>query len=209
MRSKGKAPGRRKKKRPAARSSRRRAQPYVREIPLQQGLQELAREGAHSIFWVAFAFSAIVIAAGLAFGAWSQRPIPEYTSGSIETGSPFDAVFRVRNTSAWFPLSHPKISCILTYAGASNLPPVPASDMQFPPGSSFRLEPGASATFSCPFRTVLRGTLTDELGTALKSELFFRNTYDLPLGGSWHLTDGRGPFVLNTRLLPPRWTTKP
>ena len=208
MASKGKVPSRRKKKRPVARSARRQAQPYAREIPLQQGLREFAREGAHSLFWVAFAFAVIVIGAGLALAAWSLRPIPEYASEGIESGSPFDVVFRVRNASAWFPLSHPKISCILTYAGEPDLPPVPASDVKFPPGSSFQLEPGEEATFRCPFRTALRGILTDELGTGLKSELYFRNTYDLPLGGSLHLTDSRGPFVLNAKLLPPRWTTK-
>ena len=76
-------------------------------------------------------------------------------------------------------------------------------------GTAAQLEPGALATFKCPFRTILRGTADDELGIALRSEIYFRSTYDLPLLGSLRLTDFRGPFVLNTRLLPPRWSAKP
>ena len=205
MARKRKAPSRSRKPRPAARGSRQRLHPHAREIPLQQGLQAFAREGAYSLLGMVFAFAAIVLVGGLAFGAWSLRPLPEYTSEGIETGSPFDVVFHVKNTSDWFALSHPKISCILTYAGQQNLPPVPASDVTFPSGNSFQLEPGQSGTFKCPLRTALRGTLPDELGTALRSELFFRATYDLPFESSWRLTDGRGPFVLNTKLLPPRW----
>ena len=45
----------------------------------------------------------------------------------------------------------------------------------------------------------------NEMGGA---EIYFRVEYDLPVVGSFRLTDNRGPFILNTRLLPPRWTGK-
>ena len=68
---------------------------------------------------------------------------------------------------------------------------------------------GKSATFTCPFRSVLGGSANDDLDVALRSEIYFRSEYDLPVVGSLPLADNRGPFILNTRLLPPRWTAKP
>jgi hypothetical protein len=208
MAKKRKAAGKNKKPRPRARSSRRRAQPYVSEIPLQRGLREFAIEGAHSMMWVTLAFAAVAVAAGFAFAAWSLRPVPEYTSEAVESGSPFDAVFRVKNASEWLPLSHPNVSCMLMHAGAPNLPMVPANDLQLPSEPYSQLGPGASATFRCPLRAAFRGVLADNLGTALGAELFFRISYDMPFGSSWRLTADRGPFVLNTKLLPPRWVAK-
>jgi len=176
---------------------------------LRQGLLELATIGAQSFLWIVLAATAVVACAGAAYAVWSLRPIPAYISEAVETGSPFDVTFRMENTSPWFPLSRVSIKCVLMYAEESNLPPIAASDVQSPAGNASQLGPGASATFKCPFRSALRGTADDELGIALRSEIYFRSTYDLPLVGSLRLTDIRGPFVLNTRLLPPRWSGKP
>jgi hypothetical protein len=156
---------------------------------------------------VVLAATVIVVIAALALALWSLRPVPEYTSESVEAGSPFGVAFRMQNKSAWFSLSHPKINCVVTIAGGPGLPAVAASDVRLP--SDGQLKPGESATFKCPFQSAFQGVIHDETGAALRSELFFRTTYDLPLYDSWRLTDRRGPFVLNTRLLPPRWTARP
>ena len=169
----------------------------------------MAAIGARSVLWVIVAAAIVVLLAALAFAAWSLRPVPAYTSDGVETGTPFDVTFRIENTSQWFPLSHLGIGCVLRRAGVADMPPIAASDVQMPAGSSSHLGPNESATFKCPFRAVLRGTANDELGIALRSELYFRATYDLPLIGSFRLTDNRGPFVLNSKVLPPRWTGKP
>jgi hypothetical protein len=172
------------------------------EPPLQQGLVELATMGAQSFLWVFFTMAILAAVAGLAFLAWTMRPVPTYLSEGVEIGSPFDATFRVENANPWFPLARLSISCVLMYAGEPDIPPIAASN-----GPS-HLAPGESAAFKCPFRTALRGGKLD-LDTALRSEISFRSTYDLPLVGSVRLTDHRGPFILNTRILPPRWTGKP
>jgi hypothetical protein len=209
MAKKRKAPNRNTKRRAAPARSRRRAQPLVREIPLGQGLQAFASEGISSLFWVIVAASAIVIAAGVAVGIWTLRPIPEYASEGVEAGSPFDVAFRIRNTSQWFPLARPSIDCILTWPGAPDVPPVRSSEVRTLSGSALRLEPGESGTFRCPFPPALRDATNGETTTALRSQIYFRATYDLPLFESFRLSDSRGPFVLNTRLLPPRWTARP
>jgi hypothetical protein len=172
-------------------------------------LQAFATEGIRSLFWVFVAGSAIALVAGLAAGLWALRPIPEFTSDGVEIGSPFDVTYRIRNTSQWFALSRPGISCLLTYAEAPDSRPVKASDVKLPAGSPLQLEPGQSGTFRCPFPPALRGAVNGETATALRSQLYFRTTYDLPLYDSFRLTDSRGPFVLNTQLLPPHWTAKP
>jgi hypothetical protein len=199
------------RRRAAPARPRRRAQqqPVVREIPLGQGLQAFASEGISSLFWVIVAASAIAIAAGVAVGIWTLRPIPEYTSEGIEAGSPFDVAFRIRNTSQWFALSKPSIDCILTWPGAPDVPPVRSSELRVGSAAAHGLEPGESGTFRCPFPPALRDATNGETTTALRSQIYFRATYDLPLFESFRLSDSRGPFVLNTRLLPPRWTARP
>jgi hypothetical protein len=168
----------------------------------------MATVGAQSLLWLVLVAAGIVSIAGLAFAVWSLRPVPAYTSEGIEAGSPFGVTFRIENTSAWFPLSHLSISCVLMQAGAPDMPPVEASGINAPAGNFSRLEPGQWATFKCPFRGALRGPTSDELGIALRSEIYFRSAYDLPLTGSFRITDNGGPFVLNTKVLPPRWTGK-
>jgi hypothetical protein len=165
----------------------------------------MASLGAQSFLWLAMVVAGAAALAGAAFGIWSLRPVPEYSSERVKTGSSFAVTFRVENASPWFSLSHLKISCVLMTPEAPNAPPVEATELRVPSG----LGPGESATFTCPFRAVLGNATNDDLEVALRSEIYFRSEYDVPVVGSLRLSDTRGPFVLNTRLLPPRWTAKP
>jgi len=169
----------------------------------------MATIGAQSFLWVVLAAATVAAVAGSAFAVWSQRPVPTYSSEGVEAGTPFDVTFRIENTSPWFALEHLNISCVLSSAGAPEAPPVKASDVRLPAGNSSGLGPGESATFKCPFPPALRGATSDELGVATRSEIYFRSEYDLPGVGSFRLTDDRGPFFLNTKLLPPRWSGRP
>ena len=153
----------------------------------------MAAIGTQSLLWLVMAVATLAALAGAAFGIWSLRPVPEYSSEGITEGSPFAVTFRVENASPWFSLSRLKISCALT-----DMPPVDANGPR-PPAS---LGPRETATFTCPFQS-------DDLDVALRSELYFRSEYDVPAAGSVRLADDRGPFILNTKLWPPRWTGKP
>jgi len=181
----------------------RQRQPYGTELPLEQGLVEMATIGAQSVLWLVLVIAAMAAVAGGAFIAWSMRPVPVYLSERVKTGSPFDVEFWIENSSTWFSMSHLSISCALVYSGAPNLPPTPASEVRLP-GNPTALAPGEMAIFKCPFPAALRGT--DELNVATRGEIYFRIIYDMPVFGWFRLTDDRGPFVLNTKLLPPRWT---
>ena len=194
MTSPKRTPARRGKK-----SSRRRTA-VAAEPPLQQGLLEMATVGAQSFLWLAMVVAIIAALAGAAFGIWSLRPVPVYLAERVKAGSPFAVTFWVENSSTWFPLSHLKISCALARLETLEMPPVDADMSRIPE----RLEPGQSATFTCPFR----GT-SDDLDVALRTELYLRSEYDEPVFGAFRLSNTRGPLVLNTRLLPPRWTAKP
>ncbi len=176
----------------------RRGPAVAAELPLQQGLVEMAAVGAQSFLWLATVVVTVAALAAAAFGIWSLRPLPGYWSERVRVGSPFEATFRVQNASQWFPLSHLKIRCVLNGVDASNMPPVDADTSQIPA----RIEPGTHATFTCPFPAA-------DLDVALRSELYFRSEYDLPLLGAFRITDNQGPFALDTRALPPRWTAKP
>lgn len=193
-----------------AKRPRSRRQPRLIEPPpsLRQGLIELASTSAQSFLWVALMLAIIVAIAGAAFGIWSLRPVPVYSSEAVEEGSPFDVTFRVENTSSWFSLSNLRISCVLTPAGAPSQS-IEANDVRFPAGNDSGLEPGKAATFKCPFRALLGASTKDELGVALRSEIYFHSEYDLPVGHSFRITGNSGPFFLNTGFLPPRWTGKP
>jgi hypothetical protein len=193
--TKRKPAGRGKKSSPA---SRRRS--AVAEPPLQQGLLEMATIGAQSLLWLVMVVAIMAALAGAAFGIWSLRPVPVYLAERVKTGSPFAVTFWVENSSAWFPLSHLKITCALARLETLEVPPVDADMSRIPE----RLEPGQSATFTCPFRST-----NDDLEVALRSELYLSSEYDEPLLGLFRLSNTRGPLVLNTRLLPPRWTAKP
>jgi hypothetical protein len=191
--TKRKPAGRGKKISPASRRRSAAAEP-----PLQQGLLEMATIGAQSLLWLVTVVAIIAALAGAGFGIWSLRPVPVYLSERVKVGSPFAVTFWVENSSAWFPLSHLKISCALARLETLEMPPVEADTSRIPD----RLEPGQSATFTCPFPPA-------DPDVALRSEIYFRSEYDLPVLGSFRLIANNGPFVLNTRLLPPRWTAKP
>jgi hypothetical protein len=187
-----------KKGSPAAKGAprSRRQAPVAAELPLQQGLVEMATVGAQSFVWLA---SVVVFFAALgaaAFGIWSLRPLPAYSSNRVKAGSAFGATFWVENVSPWFPLSHLKIHWALT---SYETPDMVAADQSRIPD---RLEPGQSATFTCPFPAA-------DLDVALRSEIYFRSEYDAPVLSSFRISNNGGPFVLDTRLLPPRWTAKP
>ncbi len=171
----------------------------------------LARGGARSIQQAVLALLVIGLLVGVAFGAWSLRPTPSYASGDVTVGSPFDVTFRVENKNPWFALSNLKISCVVAHVRASGMEPtmIGATDVRFPAGGASGLEPGETGTFTCPFRTLIGHPINDDPGVAQRSEIYFRATYDLPLLGSFRITDNSAHFILNTRLLPPRWTGKP
>jgi hypothetical protein len=170
----------------------------VAELPVQQGLLEMAAIGAQSVLWLATLLVSAAALAGVGFGLWSLRPVPAYSSDRVTIGSAFAVTFRIENTSAWFPLAHLKIRCAVEGVDAPDLPPVEADTSRIPT----QLKPGEQATFTCPFHAA-------DPEVAQRSELYFRSEYDLLVLDSLRLRDNRGPFVINTRLLPPRWTAKP
>jgi hypothetical protein len=167
----------------------------------------MATIGAESFSWLVLAFASLAIVAGLAYGVWSLRPLPSYSSDAVALDTPLDVTFTVENTG-WFPLRRMKLTCILMQPGTSDMPTVAASDLRLPEGSSSVLQPDASATFKCPFRAMLGGSNDHQLSVASRSDIFFRVQYDAPFVESLRLTDERGPYFLNTHLLPPRWTAK-
>lgn len=210
-------PGRKPRKSRAARAEPGpRRQPRARAprpppLTLRQELLLLARGGARSVRQAFLALLVIGSIAGLAFVAWSLRPIPSYASEDVTAGSPFDVTFRVENRNPWFALSNLRISCVVAHVRASGMEPtmIGANDVRLPAGSAPGLEPGAAGTFACPFRTLIGHPVNDDPGIAQRAEIYFRSEYDLPLFGSFRITDNSARFFLNTRLLPPRWTSKP
>ena len=192
-----------RKSAPAAKVPRsRKPVPLAAELPVRQGLLEMATIGAQSLLWLATLIVTAAVLVGAGFGLWSLRPVPAYSSERVTLGSAFAVTFHVENTSPWFPLSRLKINCVLAGVDAPAMPSV-AADISRIPG---RLEPGQQASFTCPFRAA-------DPEVALRSELYFRSEYDLPGNlpwlGTFRLSDNRGPFVLDAKLLPPRWTAKP
>ncbi len=171
----------------------------------------MARGGARSLRQAFVALLVIGLLAGIAFGVWSIRPTPSYSSEDLTTGSAFDVVFRVENKNPWFALSNLKIGCVVAYVRASGMEPtmIGANDVRFPAGSAAGLEPGQTATFTCPFRTLIGHPINEDPSVAQRAEIYFRATYDVPLIGSFRITDNSARFLLNTHLLPPRWTSKP
>ncbi len=171
----------------------------------------MARGGVQSLEQLARALVVIAIVAGAATGLWLLRPTPTYSSEDVTAGSPFDVTFRVENKDAWFTLSNLKISCVLAQVRASTTAPalVEATNVLFPARNASGLEPGESGTFTCPFRAVLGHQTKDDPGIATRAEIYFRSEYDLPLFDSFRLTNDSARFFLNTRVLPPRWASKP
>ena len=178
---------------------------------LKQELLVMARDGAQSLERLFMTLIVLMVMAGMAFGAWSLRPVPSYASDDVKDGSPFDVTFKVENKDSWFALANLKVGCVLDHVRASGLPPtlLEATDVRFSSRTGTGLEPGESATFTCPFRSLIGHPINDDPGIAQRSEIYFQAKYDLPLVGSIRLTDNSTPYFLNTRLLPPRWTKKP
>ena len=170
----------------------------------------MARGGARSIQQAILVLLIIGLLVGVGFGAWSLRPSPSYASGDVTVGSPFDVTFRAENTSPWFAMANLKISCVVAHVRASGMEPtmIGATDVRFLASGASGLEPGEAATFTCPFRTLIGHPVNDDTGVAQRSEIYFRASYDLPLLGTFRITDNSARFFLNTRLLPPRWTSK-
>jgi hypothetical protein len=180
-----------RKRAPAGKVPRSRKQvPLAAELPVRQGLLEMATIGAQSLLWLTTLIVTAAVLAAAGFGVWSLRPVPAYSSERVTTGSAFAVTFHVEN-----------ISCVLAGVDAPAMPSVVADISRIPA----RLEPGQQASFTCPFRAA-------DPEVALRSELYFRSDYDLPANLPWlgtlRLSDNRGPFVLDARLLPPRWTAK-
>ncbi len=207
-----------KKSAPAATRSGppRQSRARVRPLPpprltLKQELMMMARDGARSLERLFLTLIVLMVVAGAAFGAWSLRPIPSYSSEEVKDGSPFDVTFKVENKDPWFALANLKVGCVLDHVRASGLPPtlLEATDVRFPSRTATDLEPGESATFSCPYRMLIGHPINDDPGIVQRSEIYFQAKYDLPLIGSIRLTDNSARFFLNTRLLPPCWTSKP
>jgi hypothetical protein len=188
------------RKRPPARP------PAPPPAALDQELLQLAKGAAGTLRRVVITVLVLIAIAGLASGLWSLRPIPTFSSEGVISGSPFDVTFRVENKDPWFTLSNLKLFCVLADVRASTIAPlsVEASNVRFN-----LLEPGQSGTFTCPFRAALAPQDRDDAGVPQRAEIYFRSRYDAPLIGSPRLTDNSTLFTLNTRLLPPRWTTKP
>jgi len=179
---------------------------------LQQELRMMAHSGARSLQSLIVFLAVLVVIAGVGIGAWSMRPVPRYASVEQKAGSPFDATFTAENTSPWFPMKGLKLNCVLDHVRASGREPtlIEATDVRFPTGSVDELKPGEIATFRCPFRALFGlPPLAEDYSTAHRAQIYFRATYELPFVGTIRLSDNSVPYFLNTRLLPPRWTSRP
>ena len=181
-------------------------------IPLQQQLLVFGREGVHAFRQVLLAVVVIAAIVGVALGVWSIRPTPGYSSEGLATGSPFDLTFKVENESPWFELSNLGISCIVDHIRASGLPPtrVEAKDLRFPSPGVATLQPGETATFTCPFRALIGHPINDDPDIVRRSEIYFHAEYEVPFWRSFRISDNSAHFFFDTRPLPPRWVvTKP
>jgi len=200
MASTKRKPARRGKKSPRKGKSTRGRQPVPAlppDVSLQRGFIEVATVGGQAFLWFAKLIVSVAVLGGIGYAVWSLRPLPAYSSDEVKVGSAFATTFHVENTSPWFPLAHLTIRCVVDGVDAPDMPSIGADVSQVPP----RLEPGQQASFTCPFHA-------GDPEVAQRSSLYFRSSYDLPGYDRIRLHDNRGPFVINTRLLPPRWTPK-
>jgi hypothetical protein len=184
------------------------------EMPLGAALARaslaVVRTGGRSLRGLAITCVFALIFAGIAFGAWSLRPVPVYSSQELRQGSAFDVTFRIVNSHAWLALPNLKVDCVLDHVRTSRMPPtrLGATGLLLPPGAT-GIEPGQSATFTCPFRNLIGHAVNDDPGVVQRSEIYFRATYSLPGFADLRWAEDSPRFVLNTRTLPPRWTPKP
>lgn len=172
----------------------------------------MAHSGAQSLQSLIVFLAVLVVIAGAGLGAWAIRPVPSYASEEQKAGSPFDATFTAENKSLWFSMKGLKLNCVLDHVRASGREPtlIEATDVRVPAGSSSELKPGESATFRCPFRALFGlPPFAEDYSTAHRAQIYFHASYELPFIGAIRLSDNSVPYFLNTRLLPPRWTSKP
>jgi hypothetical protein len=167
----------------------------------------LARQLVRMLRQALLGLLALAFGVGLAYGLWSLRPVPDYSSAELTAGSPFDVAFRVENGSAWFSMSNVRVTCVVDHVRASGMPPaaVVADALRFPAGSGATLLPGESASFRCPFRALIGHPINEDPDIAQRAEIYFHARYDLPFL-SLPLTDNSAHFFFNTQVLPPRWT---
>lgn len=170
----------------------------------------LARDAGRTLQAALMALLVVAGLAGIGVVLWSLRPTPGYASQSVHTGSPFDVTFQVQNESPWFSLANLRIYCVLIHVRGSPMPPaiVEATDVRLGGAEPGGLAPGDGGTFTCPLRTVVDHPTAEDASIAQRAEIYFRSEYDEPVAAVFRITDNSPPFVLNTRLLPPRWTKK-
>jgi hypothetical protein len=206
---------------PRAAQPRKKRQPEAAAAPpppppaaaLEQELLQLARGAAGTLQRVVVTVFVATALAGMAAGVWALRPVPTFSSDEVVSGSAFDVGFKVENRDSWFALANLKIVCVLAEVRASTIAPlsVEATNAQFQANGG--LQPGEQATFTCPIRAALAPQDRDDRGIPQRAEIYFRSRYDVPLIGpllgSLRITNDSERFILNTRLLPPRWTPKP
>jgi hypothetical protein len=151
------------------------------------------------------------VIAAAAFGAWWLRPTPTYSAEDLTVGSPFDVTFRAENRNPRFGMAKLRISCVVESVRASGFPTtsVDATDVRFPAGAEQGLAPGQSATFKCPFRSLIGHPINDDPAVAQRAEIYLRAEYDVELLRAWRLVDYSAHFVLDTHFLPPRWVARP
>lgn len=180
-------------------------------VPIDQELLHLARGAAGTVKRMVIGGLVLFILATLAAVLWSLRPVPTYASDDVTAGSPFDVAFKVENDNPWLPINNLRVYCVLAQVRALPIEPqiVEAANLQLGGTLAGGLEPGAAGRFTCPLRGTLGQADRDDAGIAQRAEIYFRSRYDLPLIGSVRLTENSAHYILNTRLIPPRWTLKP
>jgi hypothetical protein len=178
---------------------------------LRQELLMMARGAARTVQHAFLTLVVLGLIAGVAFAAWSLRPIPAFSAEDLTVGSPFDVTFRAENSNPWFAMAKLRITCVVAEVRASAMPPaaVEATDVRFPAGTPSGLAPGEAATFRCPFRSLIGHPINDDPAVAQRAEIYFRSEYDLELFRSFRLSDNSAHFGLDMRFLPPRWVRKP
>jgi hypothetical protein len=215
----------RKKPAPRPRKPAREPQPRKRRpsaaappppVPFDQELLQLAKGAAGTLQRMLLTALVLAAIAGIAATLWALRPTPTFSSEGVAAGSPFDVTFRVENGDPWMALANLRIRCVLAQVRASPISPtmvdpimVDATNVRLAGKAPATLEPGEAGTFTCPLAAALGQPARDEPGIAERAEIYFRSEYDLPLIGAPRLTHNSARFILNTHLLPPRWTRKP
>ncbi|MBV8405987.1 MAG: hypothetical protein JOY64_00015 [Alphaproteobacteria bacterium] len=170
----------------------------------------MARGAAGTVKRLVLTLLVVFAIATLGAILWSLRPVPSFVSDDVTAGSPFDVTFKVANDDAWLPLKNLRIYCVLAQVRALPIEPriAEAANVRLGGALAGGLAPGATGSFTCPLRALLGPADHDDAGVAQRAEIYFRSRYDLPLIGALRLTENSPAYILNTRLIPPRWTIK-